>query len=293
MKKSIIFFILFFSFYSSLSARVKSMYQEIRLTPENIERTLESLEYGYGYSIVFEDDFDFKLLDKKYFQLKMIEQIHTLFENDCDLKFSGPFDYIYLEDSADKQFYSKVKAILENSKEKYICIDLSNATVANQNNELNLPVNCFSNYDNLYWVYLGDIKKQNISANFCKGCKNLQCVFMWNQGKLEKGCFENTNEEVMVYSKENPQMTVIAQINKFVLFEFIEPKTENPDWDFVNFKADFELNEFYQDVNPLYDEPVFDEKPIYPDFSGVSWLIDAEDLIEPFDKKSWWEKTSY
>lgn len=291
MKKTYFIFILFFIFQFNTFSRVKSLYQQVTVTPENIEQTLNSLEYGLGYSIIFEDDFDFSKLNEEYFKYKLILQIHDLFVNDCDLKFTGPFEYLYIDGNLDKQTFLEIKAILEDSDGKYICVDISSAlTSAFENSTLQnnlLPKNCFADSKNLYWIYFGDFMQNDITEGVCKNSPNLQCVFMQNMNNFAKESFNSVNKNASAYMNEK-------LVSLSSLIPLTEYKTKCPDdWDYSLFVDELEFLENQDSQNTLSQtlwETSSIQKPVYPDYSEVYWLIDGEDILYEVGVKSWWER---
>ena len=63
---------------------------------------------------------------------------------------------------------------------------------------LPLPENCFAGHENIYWVYFGNFIREDVSENVCRNCPNLRIIFMWGEGGLKNGAFENASPDAVV-----------------------------------------------------------------------------------------------
>lgn len=257
MKKLLILISLLISLSFNLFA-AHSLYQELKVSPENLESTLSSLMPGLDYSIIFEDDFDFSKVDQEYFKTGMIEQIHYLFDNDSDIKFSGCFEYIYFDGTQTPEVFYDIREQLNDGKNKYFCVDISASHYSKDFNYL--PDNCFANHENLYWVYFGSFLDESISNGVCKNCKNLESIFLWDFKNIGKDTFRGCKKDCKVVDEKGYSQ----DLSTFVKKNSVKNKAK-PAWDYLNFETDSE-------INYLSDENID---------NSVEWMIDGDYLENP------------
>ena len=230
MKRKIIVLYLLFCFTSLFA--LHSIYEEKNVTPDNFEYVLDSLEAGGSYALILEDDFDFSKLNSDFFETRMIQKIHNLFIADTDIKFYGPFDYIYFNDVQNKSYFYDLREYLIDNKDKKICIDFSSSYYSRDYGFL--PDNCFADHENLYWVYFGDFLSENIPDGLCKNCRNLIAIYMYNYDKIGKNAFKGCNSKAVIYDM-NYNKTLLKNVSKKA------EKKENihKDWDYIAFEDSF------------------------------------------------------
>lgn len=248
---------------SVFAADVKGLFEVVTVTPENIEKTIGALEKGKNYSIVFEDDFDFSKISQDYFQYILVDEIHKLFESGSYLKFSGPFDYIYFSDIQSVNNFSVIKTMLNDAPEKKFCVDISHSyyEMDSENYFYQLPVNCFSDHENLYWVNFGDFVSEDIPEGTCSNLPNLQAVFFHGEDEIKYRAFDNVNENCLYINSSTKEMELLS--------EYVDAKK----------RLQKEVRD-YRDFGSSYE---------FDPYSGVTWLVDGDNEYS----SAWWDDYDY
>lgn len=256
MKKSILVLIVLF-FCSGLFA--KSIIKEI-----DIKDVSDFIDYEVSdeesYTLQIKDNF--KPEDVTVSEIKALSKFMSL---NADNKIEGPIEYVYFDGEHSAGVFYEIRQKIDNAKDKFVCVDLSNSDYFfndDYDTYYLLPKNTFAGHENLYWVYLGSFGREDVPANLCKDCKNLQFVMMWNYGKVDDTAFSGVNDNAKLYDKEGNE-SPLALIHQVKAEEY-------DNWDYLAFtEEDYKK---YTAKNS-YEEDEFEDDYSDDDF-GVDDFLD-------------------
>lgn len=289
MKKYFCALAAFATLYSGLFA--ESVVKEIDI--KEIAAFLDSDEFYNADSVTLQIKDNFKPEDVTVSEIKALSKFVA---HDSDNRIEGPIEYIYFDGTHSPEVFYEIKQKIENAKEKYVCVDisLSDYFVDYSDYTYPLPKNVFAGHENLYWVYFGSLGMEDVPANICKDCNNLQFVMMWSYGKVDATAFSGVNESAKLYDRYG---------NEVPLTSIHHVDVDNyEDWDYLTFTDENFSNEEEDDDYASYDELFedlvnyfYEESMKELDFSdlfGEEWLqisvSNAEQLLSDiiFDKKN-------
>ncbi|MBE6355381.1 hypothetical protein [Treponema sp.] len=210
-----------------------------------LEQTVRGLSDEKTYELVLADDFIPSDVTPA-----MIQALHEYFETNTANTLTGPIEYIFFSGLQSPRSFYELKKHIENSKDKYVCIDIgdsSYAVNASTYATLPLPENCFAGHENIYWAYFGNFIREDVPENVCRNCPNLRIVFMWGEGVLNSGAFENVSPDAVIAG-------VYGESKK--LSDYIRSKgyAKRNTWDYEAFDSDYD----YTDVEKnLYSSEVY------------------------------------
>ena len=291
MKKYFCALAAFAALYSGLFA--ESVVKEIDI--KDVAEFVESDEFYNADSVTLQIKDNFKPEDVT---VSEIEALSKFVAHDSNNRIEGPIEYIYFDGTHSPEVFYEIRQKIENAKEKYVCVDisLSDYFVDYSDYTYPLPKNVFAGHENLYWVYFGSLGMEDVPANICKDCNNLQFVMMWSYGKVDATAFSGVNETAKLYDRygyEAP-LTSIHHVDV----------AEYEDWDYFTFTEgshigeDFEEDDDYASYDQLFEDLVnyfYEESMKELDFSdlfGDEWLkisdSNAEQILADkiFDKKN-------
>ena len=274
--------------YSGLFA--ESVVKEIDI--KDVAAFVESDEFYEEDSYTLQIKDNFKPEDVTVSEIKALSKFVA---HDSDNKIEGPIEYIYFDGTHSSEVFYEIRQKIENAKEKYVCVDisLSDYFVDYYGITYPLPTNVFAGHENLYWVYFGFFGSENVPANICKDCNNLQFVMMWSYGKVDTTAFSGVNESAKLYDRYG---------NEAPLTSIHHVDVDNyEDWDYLTFTDENFSNEEEDDyasydalfedlVNYFYEESM--KELDFSDLFGDEWLqisvSNAEQLLSDiiFDKKN-------
>lgn len=268
MKKYFCALAAFAALYSGLFA--ESVVKEIDI--KDVAEFVESDEFYNADSITLQIKDNFKPEDVT---VSEIEALSKFVAHDSNNRIEGPIEYIYFDGTHSPEVFYEIRQKIENAKEKYVCVDisLSDYFVDYSDYTYPLPKNVFAGHENLYWVYFGSLGMEDVPANICKDCNNLQFVMMWNYEKVDDTAFSGANESAKIYDRDNNEspLALIHQI-----------KTEEyDDWDYLTFTDEEPFEEdddeyasyegLFEDlVNCFYEESM--KELDFSDLFGEEWL---------------------
>lgn len=291
MKKYFCALAAFAALYSGLFA--ESVVKEIDI--KDVAEFVESDEFYEEDSYTLQIKDNFKPEDVTVSEIKALSKFVA---HDSDNRIEGPIEYIYFDGTHSPEVFYEIKQQIENAKEKYVCVDisLSDYFVDYYDNTYPLPNNVFAGHENLYWVYFGSLGMEDVPANICKDCNNLQFVMMWSYGKVDATAFSGVNESAKLYDRYG---------NEAPLTSIHHVDVDNyENWDYLTFTEgnhsgeDFEEDDDYASYDDLFEDLVnyfYEESMKELDFSdlfGDEWLqisvSNAEQLLSDiiFDKKN-------
>ena len=274
--------------YSGLFA--ESVVKEIDI--KDVAAFVESDEFYEEDSYTLQIKDNFKPEDVTVSEIKALSKFVA---HDSDNKIEGPIEYIYFDGTHSPKVFYEIKQKIDNAKGKYVCVDisLSDYFVDYYDNTYPLPKNVFAGHENLYWVYFGFFGSEDVPANICKDCTNLQFVMMWSYGKVDATAFSGVNESAKLYDRYG---------NEAPLTSIHHVDVDNyEDWDYLTFTDENFSNEEEDDyasydalfedlVNYFYEESM--KELDFSDLFGDEWLqisvSNAEQLLSDiiFDKKN-------
>lgn len=257
--------------YSGLFA--ESVVKEIDI--KDVAAFVESDEFYNADSVILQIKDNFKPEDVTVSEIKALSKFVA---HDSDNKIEGPIEYIYFDGTHSPKVFYEIKQKIDNAKGKYVCVDisLSDYFVDYSDYTYPLPKNVFAGHENLYWVYFGSLGMEDVPANICKDCNNLQFVMMWSYGKVDATAFSGVNESAKLYDRygyEAP-LTSIHHVDV----------AEYEDWDYFTFTEgshigeDFEEDDDYASYDDLFEDLVYDfyERSMkeldFSDLFGEEWL---------------------
>ena len=274
--------------YSGLFA--ESVVKEIDI--KDVAAFVESDEFYEEDSYTLQIKDNFKPEDVTVSEIKALSKFVA---HDSDNKIEGPIEYIYFDGTHSPKVFYEIKQKIDNAKGKYVCVDisLSDYFVDYYGITYPLPTNVFAGHENLYWVYFGFFGSEDVPANICKDCTNLQFVMMWSYGKVDATAFSGVNESAKLYDRYG---------NEAPLTSIHHVDVDNyEDWDYLTFTDENFSNEEEDDyasydalfedlVNYFYEESM--KELDFSDLFGDEWLqisvSNAEQLLSDiiFDKKN-------
>lgn len=291
MKKYFCALAAFAALYSGLFA--ESVVKEIDI--KDMAEFVESDEFYEEDSYTLQIKDNFKPEDVTVSEIKALSKFVA---HDSDNKIEGPIEYIYFDGTHSPKVFNEIRQKIDNAKGKYVCVDisLSDYFVDYSDYTYPLPKNVFAGHENLYWVYFGSLGMEDVPANICKDCTNLQFVMMWSYGKVDATAFSGVNESAKLYDRYGNEapLTSIHHVDV----------AEYEDWDYFTFTEgshigeDFEEDDDYASYDELFEDLVnyfYEESMKELDFSdlfGEEWLqisvSNAEQLLSDiiFDKKN-------
>ena len=262
---------------------------------KEIAAFLESDEFYNADSVTLQIKDNFKPEDVT---VSEIEALSKFVAHDSDNKIEGPIEYIYFDGTHSSEVFYEIRQKIENAKEKYVCVDisLSDYFVDYYGITYPLPKNVFAGHENLYWVYFGFFGSEDVPANICKDCNNLQFVMMWSYGKVDTTAFSGVNESAKLYDRYGNEapLTSIHHVDV----------AEYEDWDYFTFTEgshigeDFEEDDDYASYDQLFEDLVnyfYEESMKELDFSdlfGEEWLKISDSNAEQILSNSNFDKTN-
>lgn len=262
---------------------------------KEIAAFLESDEFYNADSVTLQIKDNFKPEDVT---VSEIEALSKFVAHDSNNRIEGPIEYIYFDGTHSSEVFYEIRQKIENAKEKYVCVDisLSDYFVDYYGITYPLPTSVFAGHENLYWVYFGFFGSEDVPANICKDCNNLQFVMMWSYGKVDATAFSGVNESAKLYDRygyEAP-LTSIHHVDV----------AEYEDWDYFTFTEgshigeDFEEDDDYASYDDLFENLVnyfYEESMKELDFSdlfGEEWLKISDSNAEQILSNSNLDKTN-
>ena len=291
MKKYFCALAAFAALYSGLFA--ESVVKEIDI--KDVAAFVESDEFYEEDSYTLQIKDNFKPEDVTVSEIKALSKFVA---HDSDNKIEGPIEYIYFDGTHSSEVFYEIRQKIENAKEKYVCVDisLSDYFVDYYGITYPLPTNVFAGHENLYWVYFGFFGSEDVPANICKDCNNLQFVMMWSYGKVDATAFSGVNESAKLYDRYGNEapLTSIHHVDV----------DDYEDWDYLTFTEgshigeDFEEDDDYASYDDLFEDLVnyfYEESMKELDFSdlfGEEWLKISDPNAEQILSNSNFDKTN-
>lgn len=234
---------------------------------KEIAAFLESDEFYNADSVILQIKDNFKPEDVTVSEIKALSKFVA---HDSDNKIEGPIEYIYFDGTHSPKVFYEIKQKIDKAKGKYVCVDisLSDYFVDYYGITYPLPTNVFAGHENLYWVYFGFFGSEDVPANICKDCTNLQFVMMWSYGKVDATAFSGVNESAKLYDRYGNEapLTSIHHVDV----------DDYEDWDYLTFTDEepFEEDEFEDDYS--------DDDFGVDDFLDIAYML-YEKTMEQLD----------
>ena len=155
---------------------------------------------------------DFSLIDGENFTWRIaygISQLKVNYMREIPVK--SNYEFYTVEDRHTLEIMKDLRNTLESNPDKKYVVDFTHSVYAEDpetEEEVPLPKNFLAKQDNLYFLFLGNCDGVELPENFCRECKNLQTVVMWDFDDAGEGAFKGVNRNCTIADRSGKEILV-------------------------------------------------------------------------------------
>ena len=153
---------------------------------------------------------DFTLVSEENFSARLaysISQLKVNYMRSTPIK--ANFEFYTVEDVHNLKIIKDLRNTLESNPDKKYVVDFSHSAYARDpltGENIPFPRNFLAKQNNLYYLILAGCDKVEFPDNFCRDCKNLRSIIMWDFSEIGgDGAFEGVYKDCTITGRIGPE----------------------------------------------------------------------------------------
>ncbi|MBP5436958.1 MAG: sel1 repeat family protein [Treponema sp.] len=154
---------------------------------------------------------DFTLVSDEDFSARLAYSISQLKVNYMrGIPIKANFEFYTVEDVHSLKIIKELRNTLESNPDKKYVVDFSHSAYARDpltGENIPFPRNFLAKQNNLYYLILAGCDKVEFPDNFCRDCKNLRSIIMWDFDEIAgDGAFEGVYKDCTITGQIGPEI---------------------------------------------------------------------------------------